>query len=65
MGSGKEITIEDLSEIFLKHQRHQAHNINLVSGAIYADKIAKALEIAKAKGLNIPVIYNSNGYEDI
>lgn len=55
--------MEDLSEIFLNHQRDKAHNINLVSGAIYADKITKALKIAKEKGLNIPVIYNSNGYE--
>ena len=46
-------------------QKQNAENINLVSPTIYANKIADALKIAKSKGLNIPIIYNSNGYEKV
>lgn len=65
MGSGKEINIEELAEIFLKHQENKAENINLVSPTIYIDKIIEAIKIAKNKGLIIPIIYNSNGYENV
>ena len=46
-------------------QEKKAANINLVSPTIYADKIAKSIKRAKDKGLHIPIIYNSNGYERI
>lgn len=36
-----------------------------MSPTIYADKIVEALKIAKEKGLKIPIVYNSNGYENI
>lgn len=65
MESGKKISVEELADIFLELQEKKAENINLVSPTIYADKIAKALVIAKWQGLKIPVIYNSNGYENI
>lgn len=65
LGKGRKITIEELSEIFLEHQKNNAENINLVSPTIYVDKIVKSLQIAKSNGLNIPIIYNSNGYESI
>ena len=64
-GLGKEITIEDLAEIFLKQQANGADNINLVSPTSYALQIIEALKISKSKGLNIPIIYNTNGYENI
>ena len=62
-GIGKEISTEKLATIFLKEQEKQAHNINLVSPTIYVPQIIEALDIAKANGLSIPVIYNSSGYE--
>lgn len=65
MGSGKRVTVEELAEIFLSQEEKGAENINIVSPTIYADKIAKALKISKTKGLKIPVIYNSNGYERV
>lgn len=65
MESGREISIEELSDIFIEQQEKHAENINLVSPTIYADKIAKAIILAKEKGLKLPVIYNSNGYENI
>lgn len=65
LGNGKKIEIEELSNIFLKQQEKNAENINLVSPTIYADKIVEAIKIAKEKGLKIPIIYNTNGYENI
>lgn len=65
LGYGKEITIQELAEVFLKQQEKNVNNINLVSPTSYAVQIKKALIIAKSKGLKIPIIYNTNGYENI
>lgn len=65
LGKGKEITIEHLAEIFLKQQEKGAHNINLVTPTMYVMQIIEAIKIAKSKGLNIPIVYNSNGYENV
>ena len=46
-------------------QREGANNINLVTPTIYAYQIIEAIKIARIKGLSIPIIYNSNGYESI
>lgn len=64
-GKGKAITIERLAEIFLEEQERQVNNINLVTPTMYAYQIIEAIKIAKAKGLHIPIIYNSNGYENV
>jgi len=64
-GRGKEICIDELADIFIKQQEKGANNINLVSPTIYAYQIIEAIKIAKENGLNIPIIYNSNGYENI
>ena len=64
-GKGKEITTEELAYIFLDLQNQGANNINLVTPTIYAYQIIEAIKSAKESGLNIPVIYNSNGYESI
>ena len=64
-GFGIEITVERLSEIFLEQQENKANNINLVSPTIYAQQIKQAIIMAKQKGLKIPIIYNSSGYENV
>lgn len=61
-GLGKEISVERLSEIFLELKEQGANNINLVTPDQYAINIKKALKIAKEKGLNIPIVYNTSGY---
>lgn len=61
---GKEISIQQLSEVFLRLQEQGAHNINLVSPTPYAFHIIEAVKRAKAVGLSVPVIYNTNGYEN-
>ncbi len=62
---GKEIEIDDLAKEFLRLQKEGANNINLVTGFMFVPHIIKALDIAKKEGLNIPVVYNSSGYESI
>lgn len=64
-GYGKTISINRLSEIFLQQQRRGALNINLVTPTHYVPQIIEALKIAKCTGLTIPILYNSNGYENI
>ena len=63
--SGKEITVERLAEIFLELQGKGAANLNLVTGAHYVPQIICALELARGKGLGLPVVYNSSGYENV
>lgn len=65
LGKGKEISIEELANTFLELQEKGANNINLVTPTIYAYQIIEAIKIAKEKGLEIPIVYNSNGYESV
>ena len=59
---GKEISVSRLAEIFLELQDKGAHNINLVSATHYVPQVIEALDLCKGR-LNIPVAYNSGGYE--
>lgn len=63
--NGKEVTIEELSNIMLEQQNNKAENINLVTPTMYAYQIKEAIKLAREKGLKIPIIYNSNGYEKV
>ena len=65
LGKGIEITIEELSDIFIKQQNKGVNNINLVTPTMYVYQIIEAIKIARKKGLDIPIVYNSNGYENI
>lgn len=60
---GEFISISRLAAVFLSLQRRGAHNINLVSPTPYLHHIVSALEIAHEKGLAIPLVYNTSGYE--
>jgi len=62
---GQEISIEKLANIFLDLQSQDAHNINLVTPTHYVPQIIAALKIAKSNGLNIPIVYNTSGYESV
>ena len=64
-GLGREISIEELAEIFIDEQNKNAENINLVTPTMYVYRIIEAIKIAKNKGLKIPIVYNSNGYENV
>jgi putative pyruvate formate lyase activating enzyme len=62
---GKEITVDRLAAVFLELQEKGANNINLVTPSHYVLQIIDALKIAKTKGLEIPVVYNSSAYEKV
>lgn len=64
-GFGMEVSIERLSEIFLELQSQGALNINLVTPTHFVPQIIDALKLSKEKGLTLPVIYNSSGYENV
>lgn len=64
-GKGYEISIEELADIFLKQQEAGANNINLVTPTMYVYHIIEAIKIAKRKGLKLPIVYNTNGYENV
>ena len=65
LGNGTEVTSEELAGMMLTLQSKGCHNINLVSPTHVVPQILEALNIAIAKGLNIPLVYNSGGYDSI
>ncbi|MBR5543015.1 MAG: radical SAM protein [Oscillospiraceae bacterium] len=62
---GVEMSVAELCEKFLALQKKGANNINLVTPTHYVLQIIAALDLAKGKGLDIPVVYNSGGYESV
>lgn len=64
-GFGKEITIERLSEMMLELEEKHANNINLVTPTHYVPSIIEAIKLARSKGLSIPIVYNTSGYENV
>lgn len=62
---GKEITIERFADICIELQNKKALNINLVTPTTYIPLIKEGLLLAKKKGLKIPIVYNTSGYENL
>lgn len=60
-----EMTHEALAERLLGLQARGCHNINFVSPSHFVPHMAKALFIAAKAGLRLPVVYNTNGYDDL
>lgn len=54
-----------MANIFIKQQENDVENINLVTPTSYVPQIIEAIKIAKKNGLKIPIVYNTNGYENI
>lgn len=65
LGKGYELSVEELADIMIKQQEKGVNNINLVTPTMYAYQIIEAIKIARKNGLNIPIIYNTNGYENV
>lgn len=63
LAHGEPCSNEQLAGIFLSLQKRGAHNINLVSPTPYYVHVVAALEIAAARGLRIPLVCNTSGYE--
>lgn len=63
LGRGSETSIDELAEMMLYLQRIGCHNINLVTPTHYSPHILKATDVAAAKGLRLPLVYNTSGWE--
>ncbi len=63
--TGIEVTADMLADIFLDLESKGANNINLVSSTQYLPTVAEGIYRAKTKGLAIPVVFNSGGYESV
>lgn len=62
-GKGRYTSIEDLAEMMLTLQARGCHNINVVTPTHYSPHIVLALDIAASKGLKLPLVYNTCGWE--
>ena len=61
--AGKQVSVDRLSEIFLELQQNGAENINLVTPTHFVTQIISAVQSAKENGLELPIVYNTSGYE--
>ncbi|MEA3326123.1 MAG: radical SAM protein [Chloroflexota bacterium] len=62
---GKEYDAEELAGIMLSLQRVGCHNINLVSPSHVVPQILEAVHIAARRGLSLPLVYNTGGYDSL
>jgi len=63
-GTGNEVSDEELAEMMLKLQDDGCHNINFVTPTHFAPSIVSSIFIASQNGLEIPIVYNTSGYEN-
>jgi putative pyruvate formate lyase activating enzyme len=64
-GTGRETDTDELAEIMLELKAMGCHNINLVSPTHFVPQILAALELAAGQGLDLPLVYNTGGYESL
>lgn len=64
-GVGREVADEELAAVMLRLQRSGCHNINFVTPSHVVPPILAALDIAARQELNIPLVYNSSGYDSV
>ena len=65
LGNGKIYSFSELASIMLKLQQEGCHNINFVSPSHMIYPIIMALKIAIPEGLDLPLVYNSGGYDSV
>ena len=64
-GQGQEVTAGELASIMLSLQNQGCHNINLVTPSHVAPQILAAVEVAVPQGLNLPLVFNTGGYDRV
>ncbi|MDY0110074.1 MAG: radical SAM protein [Candidatus Krumholzibacteria bacterium] len=64
-GDGTLQTIDDLAAMMLALQRRGCHNINVVTPTHYSPHILRALDLAAGRGLRLPLVYNTCGWEHL
>jgi len=62
-GVGSKKDIQDLAGMMLRLQEIGCHNINIVTPTHYSPILLKALDLAAEKGLRLPIVYNTSGWE--
>lgn len=62
---GKVVTTDELADIFLRLQNIGVHNINLVTPTMFSPSISQAIDISRERGLTLPIVYNTSGYETV
>ena len=62
---GVELSVQELSALMLELQAFGAASINLVTGTHFIPSIIEAIGLAKEKGLTLPIVWNSSGYESV
>ncbi|GAI27138.1 unnamed protein product, partial [marine sediment metagenome] len=65
LGEGRAVDREELAGMMLSLQARGCHNINLVSPTHVVPYILDALELAVSRGLHLPLVYNSGGYDSV
>jgi putative pyruvate formate lyase activating enzyme len=63
LGDGYPVSLEQFAEIMVRLQQAGCHNINFVSPSHFAAQILQALPLAIEKGLSVPLVYNTGGYD--
>lgn len=63
--SGTPMDAQALSDLFLSVEARGAHNLNLVTASHFLPTVKEALLLAKTRGLSLPVVYNTSGYETV
>lgn len=65
IGNGREVQDQDLADMMIHLQKIGCHNINLVTPTHVMPNILNATRIAFKKGLRLPLVYNTSGYESV
>ncbi len=58
-------SVQELANDMIRLQKMGANNINLVTGFMYIPQIIDAIKCARSSGLEIPILYNTSGYENV
>jgi len=65
LGEGREVSPEELAEIFLELQAMGCHNLNLVTPSHVVPQILSALYLAVQKGFRLPIVYNTSSFDSL
>jgi putative pyruvate formate lyase activating enzyme len=63
--AGRAHAAEELASVFLELQESGCHNLNLVTPSHVVPQVLEALSIAAGRGLRLPIVYNSSGYDTV
>jgi putative pyruvate formate lyase activating enzyme len=64
-GIGRQVSVGELADIMLRLADRGAENVNLVSPTHFAPSLADAVETARSRGLELPIVYNTGGYDSV